>query len=239
MPEMTVHRPTFTVALILIAVLVGCISDTHAQDRLREDATSPPMRLGFTAGVQTNLLRYSVFPFEGEFQIVTGESAVFGVSMHFPIDENWSLQAEITMWEQAWSTRQDREPSFAVERNVHAVIDFPLLVVYRLPVPIIPLYMAAGPQVMIANNAKDAFVVRYRGFSERSGWQENAQSFDQTALRLAGAAEIGLDLPLPGDFSVQVSMRMLFPFLRAVDEDVLSVKDFSYWRFGTRVLLAI
>jgi len=197
------------------------------------------LRIGLHAGVQTNLLRYQVYPYPGEFQAVTSESTVFGVSLQFPIDGDWSLLAEISRWKQAWATRQDGEPRIALLRSEHAIYEFPLLVVYRPPVPVIPLYVATGPLVMLSTDTENAFELTYTSFSERGGWQENRQSFDETALRLSVVGEIGLDLPLTRKLAMIISMRYFYPFARAVDEDILSIRDFSYWRIRAGLRLQL
>ncbi|MDT8324917.1 MAG: hypothetical protein RRA94_12455 [Bacteroidota bacterium] len=204
----------------------------------REQA-QPAMRIGVHAAVQTNLLRYQVYPYTGEYQAVTDESTAFGISLQFPVAGRWSLLAEITRVRQTWALRQDGEPRFALRRGEHATWDFPFLLVYRPPVPVIPLYVAAGPQVMLATKTDDAFELTYGSFSERGGWKENLQTFDQTALRLAAAAEIGLDLPLSRTLSMQLSMRFSHPFVRAVETELLSIRDFSYWRLRTGLLLQL
>lgn len=195
------------------------------------------LRAGVHVSVQTNLLRYRVQPYPGEFQATASQSMAVGVVLQFPIDEDWSLMAEVTRWKQSWHTQRAGELRFALGRRLYEAYDFPLLVVYRPPVPVIPLYAALGPQVMLAGSTEDAYELRYFSFSEREGWKENRQSFDQTAMRLAAVAEVGLDLPFSSVLSFQLGMRFMHPFVRGVDETVLAVRDFSYWRIRSALLV--
>lgn len=205
-------------------------------DTAREQSA---LRIGMHAGVETNLLRYQVYPYAGEFQAVTDESTAFGISLHFPVDGRWSLLAEITRARHTWAMQQDGDPQFSLRRVEHARYEIPFLLVYRPPVPVIPLYVAAGPQVMLATKNENGVVLTYTSFSERGGWKENLRSFDHTALRLAAVGEIGLDLPLTPALSMQLAMRFSHPFAPAVDEDVLRIRDFSYWRLRTGLLLQL
>jgi hypothetical protein len=243
---MRIRTRTYRFALPLL-LLLGCGSPLFAQDDAGTGDASPPemareqsaLRIGLHAGVETNLLRYQVYPYAGEFQAVTDESTAFGISLHFPVAGRWSLLAEITRARHTWAIHQDGDPQFSLRRVEHARFDIPFLLVYRPPVPLIPLYVAAGPQVMLTTKSENGFVLTYTRFSERGGWEENLQSFDNTALRLAAVGEIGLDLPLTAALSMQLAMRFSHPFAPAVDEDVLRIRDFSYWRLRTGLLLQL
>lgn len=235
---MVMHTTKTAYRLLLpLTLLAAMVFSAAAQEAPSQE--TPALRFGVHAAVQTNLLRYQVYPYAGEYQAVTDQSTAFGVSLQFPIDRHWSLQAEITRARQTWAVRQDGDPRFALRRGEHTTWDFPLLLVFRPPVPVIPLYVAAGPQVMLSTDAENAFALTYTSFSERGGWKENRQTFDATALRLAAAAEIGLDLPLSETLAMQFSMRLSHPLVRAAEEDLLSVKDFSYWRLRTGLLLQL
>jgi hypothetical protein len=242
--SISTHTYRFTLPLLLF---LACGAALHAQSGTEHGVALAPdggarqsaLRVGVHAGVETNLLRYQVWPYAGEFQAITDESTAFGISMQLPLEERWSLRAEITRVRHTWAIHQDGDPQFSLRRIEHARYELPLLLVYRPPVPVIPLYVAAGPEIMLATKTDGGFVLTYTSFSERGGWKENEQRFDHTALRLAAVGEIGLDLPLSRVLSMQLAMRFTHPFAPAVDEDALRIRDFSYWRLHTGLLLRL
>ena len=223
---------------ILVFMGMLCALPAAAQTGVAESEV-PWLRIGVHAGLQTGVLRYSIVPYLGEYQAVTDACTVLGVDMQFRIDERWFLQAEITHRKDAWSLSQAGDPSIHIGRAAATDVDFPFLLSYRPPLPAVPPYVAAGPQIQLSSHNDDAYTVRYTRFTERNGWVENSRSFDHPPLRAALVAELGLELPLQSSVNLIMALRHTLPLSRPVEEDVFTLRDFSYWRFRTGLLIAL
>lgn len=221
-------------------VLLLCVAAT-ANSLKAQEAPETRVWIGVHAGLQTNIQRYTVFPYTGEFQDLVRESTVTGLSACYRFDGTWSLCAEVSLWKQRWSTFHDGEPRIEIRREDRAFIDIPVLVTARLPLDFIPLYVAAGPVLLLSPSDADErqYHVTYANFSERSGWQRSTRSYRDEALRLAAAADIGLHIPLTPAVALRTSVRFMHPFGRAVDEMEFSLHDFSYWRFSMGMHIAL
>lgn len=219
-----------------LSLLLAAAGSVHGQ---QDEHSGSDMRIGLQAGVQTNLVRYTMFPYYGEFQSVTRRILVPGVVLQFRINERFSLQTEVNWWSQDWDVAHDGDPAVHVNRESRSVLEFPMLLQYRVPFPSIPVYLSAGPLVMIGTDDMLRTEVEYRSFTERGGWQVTRQRFDERELRLGGVLEIGLDVPLSPAVGVQPALRFYQPFSRLIDEDRITVRDFSYWRAQIAVLISI
>ena len=226
--------------LLPLLVLLICAA---APARSLKAQETPDRRIwvGVHAGLQTNIQRYTVFPYTGEFQDLVRESTVAGFSACYRIDGTWSLYAEVSWWEQQWSAFHDGEPRIEVSREDRAFIDIPVLVAARVPLDFIPLYVAAGPVLLLSSSAAHdrQYHVTYAHFSERNGWQKSTRSYREDAFRLAAAADMGLHMPLTPALAIRTSVRFMHPFGRAVDEGEFSLRDFSYWRFSVGVHIGL
>lgn len=204
---------------------------------------SPERRvwIGVHAGLQTNIQRYNVFPYTGEFQDLVKESMVSGLSACYQIDGTWALYAEVSWWKQQWSTFHDGEPRIEISREDRSFMDIPLLIGVRLPLDFIPLYVATGPVLLLSPSDADErqYHVTYAGFSERNGWQKSVRSYRDRAVRFAAAADIGLHMPLTAAVALRTSVRFMHPFGRAVDEEEFSLRDFSYWRMSMGIHIGL
>jgi len=229
------HRPVIPVlALMLCAALSA--QHLHAQT-----TTERRVWIGVHAGLQTNIQRYTVFPYTGEFQDLVRESAVTGVSACYRIDDTWSLYGEVSWWTQQWSTFHDGEPRIEISRDDRAFIDIPLLIAARMPLDFIPLYVAAGPVLLFSPHSAEErqYHVTYANFSERSGWQKSARSYRDQAFRIAAAADVGLHMPLTPSVALRTNVRFMHPFGHAVDEEEFSLRDFSYWRMSMGLYIGL
>ena len=222
--------------VLVLALLAAAAGDMYAQQAERRVSD---LRVGLQAGVQTNLMRYTIFPYRGEFQSLTRESLVTGVVLQFRVSEPLSLQAEVNWWSQDWDVAHEGDPAVHVDRKSRSVLEFPVLLQYHVPFPSVPVYVSVGPLMMIGTDDILRTDVQYRSFTERGGWQVTTQRFDERELRIGGILELGLDVPLSTALAVQPALRFYQPFSRLVDEEPLTVRDFSYWRAQLAVLVTL
>jgi len=227
----------FRIIFLFLLPLLFAVS-LHAQVR-QEESDASGLRVGVQAGVQTNLIRYTVFPYRGEFQSATRESVVPGFLLQYRINEHFAIQAEVNSWAQDWNVSHDGDPRVQVDRQNRSVIEFPLLLQYRVPFVSVPVYISGGPMLTVGTDETLHTEVRYRNFTEKNGWQVTTKRFEERELRLGGVAEIGLDVPLSQVIALQPAMRFFQPFSNIVDDELLTVRDFSYWRARLAVLIAI
>lgn len=226
----------FAILSCIVFLLQPFAPQNGLRAQAREDGKEsvPPLRLGLLTGIQTNLQRHTVFPFTGEFQTLVNESFTAGVTARYRLNPIWSVKAEVTRWRQDWQVLHDGDPRITVQTQDRAFLDIPVMLAAYLPLDFIPVYVAAGPALLISTTGAEerVYTVQYATFSERNGWQKSMRTYEDRAFRIGAVAEVGLDIPLSPRVSLLTSVRFLHPFGMAVDEPALSVRDFSYWRMA-------
>ncbi|MBN1446566.1 MAG: hypothetical protein JXA28_01445 [Bacteroidetes bacterium] len=196
-------------------------------------------RVGVHAGLQTNLQRYTVFPYTGEFQSLLRESVTIGLVLRHDFDEVWGVMLGGSMQRQDWSAIHDGDPRIEIVRQDRTFISIDVQLSLRPPLDFIPLYLALGPSILVSTDGVEnrQYVVQYTAFTERNGRQTTARHYTEKALRIAATVDAGLDLPLTSCVSLVPSVRFLHPFGRLVDTEDFSLRDFSYWRMSLGILV--
>jgi hypothetical protein len=220
---------------ILIVLLLSTTIPSHAQS----DAPEAQMQIGLHSGVQTSVLRYSVFPYTGEFQSTVEQGVVYGVSLGLPISATFRFQVDVGLWSQSWTAMHSGDPSIGIDRGTRSAVEFPLLLQYRPGTLPVPVYLSAGPVVSLLRDGKKSYTVSYTGFTEKEGWRTSTRDFDEETLRIGIAGEAGLDAPLGETLSLQMAVRLMHPLGKAVDTSTLALRELSVWRFRLGVLLSI
>jgi hypothetical protein len=221
---------------VLLAILLPAITDAQPEQR---DGPRSAMRIGLHSGVQTSLLRYSVFPYAGEFQSTVEQNIVTGITFSLPFNDAINLQVDIGWWSQPWSASHDGDPRIDIERESRSLVEIPALVQYRPRSLPVPLYLAVGPVVSLLTDGEKSYTVRYTGFTEQDGWTSSTRPVDEETLHFGIAGEAGLDLPLGALFSVQMAVRRTQPLGKTVDERTLSLRELSIWRARLGLLIAL
>ncbi|MBE0642580.1 MAG: outer membrane beta-barrel protein [Bacteroidetes bacterium] len=198
--------------------------------RAQQTNDAPAMRIGLHGGVQTSLFRYSVFPYEGEFQSTVEQSTVAGITLGLPIDASFQLQVDIAWWSQPWSAFHDGDPKIEIERRNRALVEFPVLLQYRFITLPVPLYIAAGPVVSLVSDGEKSYSVSYTGFSEREGWRTSRRDYHEETLHLAVAGEVGIEMPFSASLSMQMAVRLTQPLGKSVSTQDFTLRELSVWR---------
>ena len=220
-------------ALFLCAVMLFAI-ESRAQETAEPADTR--LRLGVHVGMQSRVLRYSVFPYSGEFQSTAEHGTVKGISVGIPLAHALRMQIDLAWWSHAWNVRQSGDPLVEIDRGTRAFIEFPVLLVYRPTTLPVPLYLAAGPALALLTGEKPAFTVSYTSFSERDGWTTSRREFVEDRLHFAVTAEAGIDAPLTDMLAVQLGVRYTQPLRNAIDEETLTLRELSVWRIRLGLL---
>ncbi len=218
---------------LFFLIALSC-TPLHAQER----DISQSVRIGVHAGVQTGLFRYSVFPYEGEFQGTVEQSTVAGISIGMPFDAAFQLQVDIAWWKQPWSAVQDGDPKIEITRTTRSLIELPAMLQYhflRLPVP---LYIAAGPVVSLVTDAEKEYAISYTAFTERDGWKTTHRGFKEEMLHFGIAGEVGVEVPLGDRLSMQTGVRLTQPLGKTVETQEFTLSELSVWRARLGVLYA-
>lgn len=221
----------------LLAALCLCAHPTFAQSVTERDETR--IQLGLHGGMQSSVLRYSVFPYSGEFQSMAEHGAVKGISLGLPLASDVRLQVDAAWWSHAWTVQHRGDPLVDVERASRSMIEFPVLLVYRPAMLPVPLYLAAGPVLSLLTGEKPAFTVSYTGFIERDGWTTTRREFVEERLQFAIAVEAGIEAPLGDALSAQLGVRYTRPLRNAIEEEAFSVRELNVWRIRLGLLWAL
>jgi hypothetical protein len=200
---------------------------------------APEMRIGLHGGVQTSVLRYTVFPYNGEFQSTVEQGVVSGITLDMPFSHSLGLQVDVGLWSQSWSAVHSGDPRVTVDRGRRSMVELPVLLMYRPESLPVPFYLGAGPVLSLLSDEKKGFTISYTGFTEREGWQTSRKDFDEESLHVSVAAEAGVDVPLSRDLSLQLGVRMAQPLGKTIDEQVFTLREFSVWRVRLGLLFVM
>jgi hypothetical protein len=221
--------------MILIgAAALLCLSASalYAQGSDGGTATEymPRTRIGLHGGLQTSLFRYSVFPYEGEFQATVEQSTVAGVTIGLPFDASFQLQVDIAWWKQPWSVFHDGDPKIEIERNSRSLIELPVMLQYRFIALPVPLYLAAGPVVSLVTDSEKEYVISYTGFTEREGWRTTRIRHEEETLHFGLVGEVGIEVPLGAQLSMQTAVRLTHPLGKTLNSPEFTLTELSVWR---------
>jgi len=196
------------------------------------------VRAGLNAGMQSSIMRYSMYPFVGEFQSTVDEGAVVGVVFVFDMNRNWGIQFEATWNNANFSVQRGEDPRTALSMENRTLLEFPVLLRFDPGFEVIPVYIAAGPVLTVVSNPERRFAATWFGFTEREGWRSWSRVYDDDMTSLRLAAEVGVDAT-SGCCSFLASARFQHPLSRAVHDDFLSVRFLSIWRLQMTVLVRL
>ena len=225
-----------TFPLIMLLVL---LQTPQPQTWAQSGDGAPEMRIGLHSGVQTSVLRYTVFPYNGEFQSTVEQGVVSGVTLNMPISRVLGLQVDAGLWSQSWSAVHSGDPRVMVDRGRRSMVELPVLLMYRPKIFEIPFYVGAGPVLSLLTDEKKGFTISYTGFTEREGWQTSRKDFNEETLHVAVAAEAGVDVPLSRNISLQLGVRATQPLAKTIDENSFVLRELSIWRVRLGLLFAM
>lgn len=201
--------------------------------------TAPAMRIGLHSGVQTSVLRYTVFPYNGEFQSTVEQGVVSGLTLDMPISRTLGLQVDAGLWSQSWSAVHSGDPRVTVDRGRRSMVELPVLLMYRPQVLPVPFYLGAGPVLSLLSDEKKGFTISHTSFTERDGWQTSRKDYEEEILHVAVAAEAGVDVSMSRDLSFQLGVRVTQPLAKTIDEPAFTLRELSIWRVRLGLLFAM
>ncbi len=222
--------PRIRTAIALIA-LIGLAGVASAQETR--------VRLGLQTGMQTSLLRYTVVPYTGEFQAAIDEGAVHGLSFCLDFDPVWSVLVDFEWKHNQWNERRGEDPRIEIDMAKRTTLAVPVLLLYRPPIPAIPLYLAIGAALTVVPDNRARFSLSYTGFTERDGWQTYTSSMDQSWGGINAVAEAGFDVAIGSSFSLLLAARYQQPFSDIVAGDRLKGELLSIWRLRAALYIGI
>lgn len=226
-----------TVVICLLAALSFFPGELCSQSGMEPGDSR--IRLGLHGGMQSGVLRYSVFPYSGEFQSMAEHGAVKGISLGLPLADDLRLHVDAGWWSHTWAARHDGDPQVAIDRGSRSFVEFPVLLMYHPGVLPIPLYLAAGPVISFLTGENPAFTVSYTSFVERDGWTTTRRAFVEERVHFAMAVESGIEAPLSDALFLQLGVRYSQPLANTIETTTLSLRELSVWRIRLGLLWAL